>query len=151
TVHIAAAPLERVRLRLINAANARVFDLRFTDFQAVQWIGSDGSYLEAPVNQTHFVFGPGERFVVDVVPGAQPGLIKALTFDVVASVEPSGAPKPTGLLPAPDGPHARARAEHRASVLAAAPVADLDWVINVTGDIPFADLGLAGPEASRNA
>ena len=46
---VASVPAGFVRLRLLNAANARNFDLRFTDRRPFFVIASDGGYLSQPV------------------------------------------------------------------------------------------------------
>jgi blue copper oxidase len=53
-----------VRLRILNAANARNFDLRFADGRSFQIIASDGGYLSAPVAMTALTISPGERFEI---------------------------------------------------------------------------------------
>ncbi len=57
-------PPSLVRLRILNAANARTFDLRFADGRSFQVIASDGGYLSAPVAMTALTIAPGERFEV---------------------------------------------------------------------------------------
>jgi FtsP/CotA-like multicopper oxidase with cupredoxin domain len=61
---VARAPAGIVRLRLLNAANARNFDLAFRDSRIFQVIASDGGYLPAPVAMTALTIAPGERFEV---------------------------------------------------------------------------------------
>ena len=46
---VAQVPAGLVRLRLLNAANARIFDLQFSDGRPFHVIASDGGYLAAPV------------------------------------------------------------------------------------------------------
>jgi len=61
---VAKAPAGIVRLRLLNAANARNFDLAFSDNRTFHVIASDGGYLPAPVAMTALTIAPGERFEV---------------------------------------------------------------------------------------
>jgi blue copper oxidase len=61
---VAKVPPGLVRLRLLNAANARNFDLRFADERTFHVIASDGGYLAAPVAMTALTIAPGERFEV---------------------------------------------------------------------------------------
>lgn len=61
---VAKAPAGIVRLRLLNAANARNFDLSFSDNRTLHVIASDGGYLRAPVAMTALTIAPGERFEV---------------------------------------------------------------------------------------
>lgn len=59
---VAKAPSGIVRLRLLNAANARNFDLAFSDDRTFHVVASDGGYLPAPVAMTALTIAPGERF-----------------------------------------------------------------------------------------
>ncbi|MEX2166672.1 MAG: multicopper oxidase domain-containing protein [Methyloceanibacter sp.] len=59
---VAKVPPGLVRLRLLNAANARNFDLRFADGRTFHVIASDGGYLAAPVAMTSLTIAPSERF-----------------------------------------------------------------------------------------
>jgi FtsP/CotA-like multicopper oxidase with cupredoxin domain len=61
---VAKPPRGLVRLRLLNAANARNFDLRFADGRTFHVIASDGGYLPAPVAMTSLVIAPSERFEI---------------------------------------------------------------------------------------
>jgi len=61
---VAKVPRGLVRLRLLNAANARNFDLRFADGRTFHVIASDGGYLQAPIGMTSLVIAPSERFEV---------------------------------------------------------------------------------------
>jgi blue copper oxidase len=68
---VARVPRGLVRLRLLNAANARNFDLTFADGRVFHVIASDGGYLAEPVPLTHLTISPSERFelVVDFSDG----------------------------------------------------------------------------------
>jgi FtsP/CotA-like multicopper oxidase with cupredoxin domain len=63
----------RVRLRLLNASTARVYDFGFSDDREFAVIGSDGGLLPAAVRQDRITLSPGERaeVVVAMRPGAQ--------------------------------------------------------------------------------
>jgi blue copper oxidase len=68
-VNAAVAPVARVppclvRLRLLNAANAQNFELRFKDRRTFHVIASDGGYLPAPVAVKQLTIAPAERFEV---------------------------------------------------------------------------------------
>ncbi|WP_264669840.1 multicopper oxidase family protein [Arthrobacter sp. VKM Ac-2550] len=67
---------ETVRLRLLNAATARVFNFGFSDNREFTVIGSDGGLLPAPVAVERLLLSPGERaeIVVRFQPGEQPVL-----------------------------------------------------------------------------
>jgi len=77
----ARVPKGLVRLRLLNAANARNFHLGFDDGRAFTVIASDGGYLTAPVPMAALTISPGERFeiIVDFSDGA--GAVLATTAD----------------------------------------------------------------------
>ncbi|GAA4104688.1 multicopper oxidase family protein [Actinomadura miaoliensis] len=61
----------RVRLRLLNGSNARVFNFTFADGRAFAQIASDGGLLRAPHTTRQVQLAPGERaeIVVTVAPG----------------------------------------------------------------------------------
>lgn len=61
---VAKVPKGLVRLRLLNGANARNFDLRFSDGRRFHVIASDAGYLPAPVAMTELTIAPSERFEV---------------------------------------------------------------------------------------
>jgi FtsP/CotA-like multicopper oxidase with cupredoxin domain len=62
---------ERVRLRLLNASNARIYNFHLADDREYEAVGSDGGLLPAPVPTTHVELSPGERaeIVVTMEPG----------------------------------------------------------------------------------
>ena len=62
---------EAVRLRLLNGANASIYNLAFSDMRDFQVIASDGGLLEAPVTLNTLTLSPGERaeIVVRLKPG----------------------------------------------------------------------------------
>jgi FtsP/CotA-like multicopper oxidase with cupredoxin domain len=57
----AAVPAGLVRLRLLNGANARVYDLAFEDGRRFHWIASDGGLLREPVPLQRMALAPGQR------------------------------------------------------------------------------------------
>jgi blue copper oxidase len=61
---VAKVPRGLVRLRLLDAANARNFYLRFSDDRSFHVIASDGGFLAAPVSVTRLTISPGERFEI---------------------------------------------------------------------------------------
>ncbi len=61
---VAKTPPGIVRLRLLNAANARNFDLAFSDNRTFHVIASDGGYLPTPAAMNALTIAPGERFEV---------------------------------------------------------------------------------------
>ena len=60
----AKVPAGIVRLRILNAANARNFDLSFADGRTFHVIAGGGGYLRGPVAMRSLVVAPGERFEV---------------------------------------------------------------------------------------
>jgi FtsP/CotA-like multicopper oxidase with cupredoxin domain len=76
---VARAPAGYVRLRLLNAANARIFDLRFSDRRPFFVIAGDGGLLAEPVEVRSLGVGPGERYegLVDFTDGRAVDLVTA--------------------------------------------------------------------------
>ncbi|SFS06017.1 Multicopper oxidase with three cupredoxin domains (includes cell division protein FtsP and spore coat protein CotA) [Microbacterium sp. cf046] len=68
---------ERVRLRLLNASSARMYDFAFGDGRSFDLIATDGGLLESPVQSTAVPLSPGERaeIVVELEPGERVALI----------------------------------------------------------------------------
>ncbi|WP_430790381.1 multicopper oxidase family protein [Actinoplanes sp. G11-F43] len=64
---------ERVRLRLVNASTARVYDFGFADDREFALVGTDGGLLAAPHPTDRIRLSPGERaeIVVAFRPGEQ--------------------------------------------------------------------------------
>ena len=62
---------ERVRLRLLNASNARIYDFGFADDRAFALVGTDGGLLGRTREQRRVMLSPGERaeIVVTLRPG----------------------------------------------------------------------------------
>jgi blue copper oxidase len=61
---VAQVPCSLVRLRILNAANAQNFDLRFSDRRAFLVIASDAGFLSAPVSVNQLRVSPAERFEI---------------------------------------------------------------------------------------
>jgi FtsP/CotA-like multicopper oxidase with cupredoxin domain len=62
---------ELVRLRLLNASNARVYNIGFADGRPFQLIATDGGLLEAPVRLDRIQLSPCER--AEMVAQFEPG------------------------------------------------------------------------------
>ncbi len=76
---VANVPAGFVRLRLLNAANARNFDLRFSDRRPFFVVAGDAGYLSEPVELRRLVIAPAERYevLVDFSDGQPAELITA--------------------------------------------------------------------------
>jgi blue copper oxidase len=61
---VAKVPGGLIRLRILNAANAQNFDLRFSDRREFQVIASDAGYLSTPVALKQLRISPAERFEI---------------------------------------------------------------------------------------
>jgi blue copper oxidase len=57
---------QRVRLRLLNASNARIYDFGLSDGRTLTVIGSDGGLLAKPYDTQRIMLSPGERAEVVV-------------------------------------------------------------------------------------
>lgn len=62
---------ELIRLRLLNASTARIYDFGFSDDREFALIGTDGGLLEKPARMDRIPLSPGERaeIVVRMKPG----------------------------------------------------------------------------------
>lgn len=69
TPHVSVTT-ELVRLRLLNASTARVYNFGLSNDQSMQLIASDGGLLEKPVAMKRIVLSPGER--AEVIVAMQP-------------------------------------------------------------------------------
>ncbi|MBX9980621.1 MAG: multicopper oxidase domain-containing protein [Mycobacterium gordonae] len=61
-------PQNLIRLRILNGSNARRYNFGFSDGRRFHQIATDGGFLDAPVERTQMLLGPGERaeIVVDM-------------------------------------------------------------------------------------
>lgn len=68
---------QKLRLRILNAANARTFMFGFDDEREFLQIASDGGLLEAPLPRTRMILAPAERaeIIVDLANGAPVTLV----------------------------------------------------------------------------
>jgi FtsP/CotA-like multicopper oxidase with cupredoxin domain len=62
---------ERVRLRILNASDARIYNVAFADGRPFQLIATDGGLLVQPKTLRHIQLSPGER--AEVVASFRPG------------------------------------------------------------------------------
>ncbi|HEY0824148.1 MAG TPA: multicopper oxidase domain-containing protein [Ramlibacter sp.] len=58
---LAEVPAGLVRLRLLNAGNARLFDIAFDDGRDFHWIAAEGGLLRAPVRLKRLSLAAGQR------------------------------------------------------------------------------------------
>ncbi len=74
---VAKVPAGKVRLRLLNGANARFYIVAFADNRTFHKIASDGGLLTAPVPLTTMEMSPGERceIIVDLSDGSPAKLL----------------------------------------------------------------------------
>lgn len=54
-------PAKKIRFRLLNGSNARVYNLSFDNNLTFYQIASDGGFLEKPIGLNKLVLSPGER------------------------------------------------------------------------------------------
>lgn len=73
----AAVPAGLVRLRLLNAGNARLLDMAFDDGRTFHWIGTEGGLLREPVPLQRLSLASGQRaeVLVDFSDGRAVGLV----------------------------------------------------------------------------
>lgn len=90
---LADVPAGRVRVRLLNAANARNFNLGFADGRPFQVIAGDGGYLGEAAEVRSLVVAPGERYeiVVDFSDGRAAQLITGADPHLAGTDMPTGA------------------------------------------------------------
>ena len=73
-------PAQVVRIRLLNTATERFYNLGFSDNRTFYVIASDGGFLNAPVSVTRKLLAPGERVEILVNFSGQTGQ----SFDLMA-------------------------------------------------------------------
>ena len=63
----------RIRFRLLNGSNARIYYIGFDDNRAFHQIATDGGFLETPLRTDRVILAPGERaeILVDFSDGAE--------------------------------------------------------------------------------
>jgi FtsP/CotA-like multicopper oxidase with cupredoxin domain len=76
---------ERVRLRLLNASNARIYNFAFADNREFQQVASDGGLLPRPVTSSRLELSPGER--AEIVVTMEPGETTVLNSRPLESVD----------------------------------------------------------------
>lgn len=100
----ASLPSKQVRFRLLNASNARVYNLVFSDFRAFKQVATDQALVEAPVSLLALKLSPGERaeIVVDFTAdsGKTLALSDSLSGATLATFNINKVPATTTTLPA---------------------------------------------------
>jgi blue copper oxidase len=103
----AKVPNGLVRLRILNAANAQNFDLRFGDRRRFYVIASDAGFLAAPVAMQQLRISPAERFeiivdfsngkpvILETGPDKAMGIFGAVSEDATADFVPIMRFEPT--------------------------------------------------------
>ena len=63
----------RIRFRMLNGSNARIYYVGFDDNRVFHLIATDGGFLEAPLRTNRVILAPGERveILVDFSDGAE--------------------------------------------------------------------------------
>ena len=63
----------RIRFRLLNGSNARIYYIGFDDSRVFHQIATDGGFLETPLQTNRVILAPGERaeILVDFSDGAE--------------------------------------------------------------------------------
>lgn len=84
------------RLRVVNVANGRFFNLRL-DGHIFRVIGTDGGLVPKPWDTETLLLAPGERYDVVVIPNGAPGASLTLWNDPYARGHDSGGAAPTPL------------------------------------------------------
>lgn len=104
-------PGERIRLRLVNTSNARVYRPDFGGLVA-QVIAVDGMYTSAPIAAVGFELAPGNRLDVDIVipqdaAGSSFAVVDRFTRQqlTLATIKVEGAPVPTPIFASPFNPN----------------------------------------------
>ncbi len=84
------APAQLVRFRVLNGANARLFNFGFSDNRQFFQVGTDGGLLEKPVAMTRLLLSPAERaeIIVDFS-GKESESVKLVSYsDEVSGIAP---------------------------------------------------------------
>ena len=100
----APVPAGLVRLRLLNAANARLLDIAFEDGRSFHWIATEGGLLRRPVPLRRLSLAAGQRaeVLVDFSDARSVGMVSLLRQGrsmPVMRFEPQGVPAAPRALP----------------------------------------------------
>ncbi len=132
-----ADPGERIRLHLLNVANARPFQISAEGADRMELIGLDGGFLPEPDEVSEVLLSPSERATVDVVMPeegdvrlvhtsphgeSELGLIESFGEEVVETLEP------------PMEPHERAEEDLAEAFGQSGEPADVTWELDIDMD-----------------
>ena len=87
-----------VRLRLVNASQARTYNLSFEGAEMIK-IASDGGYLDSPVVLNETMIAPGDRAEIIIDVGESSAALVDDTFGRVLELRPNGTVSSAGPLP----------------------------------------------------
>ncbi len=91
-------PRGLVRLRLLNASQARTYNLSFEGAEMIK-IASDGGYLDSPVVLDETMIAPGDRSEIIIDVGESSAALVDDTFGRVLELRPNGIVSSAGPLP----------------------------------------------------
>lgn len=142
---VVTVPAAIVRLRLLNASNARVFDFSFADGRSIALIATDQGFLPQPVTLSRLRLAPGERVevLVDFGEGGAATLMSEPHAETTGMMPMGGMMH--GMLPVPE------------TFTAAFPV--LDFTVDASlpatirtmpATLDAADAAIAQPVATRS-
>jgi FtsP/CotA-like multicopper oxidase with cupredoxin domain len=86
---VAEVPKGIVRLRVLNAANARIFRLRYNDERDMHVVANDNGFISAPTAVSELMIAPGERY--EILVDFSDGEVAALLTYPDHNGAPSGA------------------------------------------------------------
>ena len=153
-----AAPGERVRLHLVDAANARPFNLRFIHARGVELIALDGGFLREPTPVTTVQLAPGERATVDILmPDEGTVLLQndnGVRLTNIGRLHVNVSRSPVIDAGAPLEPHRAAAVDMDAALLRGATARVVEWELDVAVASNVTDphaghAGMAMPEEER--
>ena len=142
---VATVPAGIVRLRLLNAANARIFDLSFADGRSIGLIATDQGFLPQPVTLSRLRLAPGERaeVLVDFGEGGTATLMSEPHAETAGMMPMGGMMH--GMVPVPE------------TFTAAFPVLDFTVdaslpaaIATIPATLDAADAAIAPPVATRS-
>ncbi|OIB57350.1 multicopper oxidase family protein [Natrialba sp. SSL1] len=132
-----ADPGERIRLHLLNVANARPFQVTAEGAEHMELIGLDGGFLPEPTTLSEVLLSPSERATVDIVmPEAgdvrlvhtsphgenELGLVESTDADVVDTLN------------VPMEPHERAEEDLSEAIARSDEPVDITWELDIDMD-----------------